>query len=373
MMSLSDLPDIDFISMDADDTKTTLINLYETMTGKTLAEGDGERDFVEFAAAVVLMLANYINTTGKMNLPRYSTGDYLTHLGAFKGVEKDAAVAAVTTMRYTFSKTFGSIQTIPAGSQVTAGGEVFFSTDEDSELAIGDSYIDVSVTCTETGTVGNGFLAGQINTMVESIAFVESVTNLTESEGGAEEESEEDFAERVEEAPEGFSVAGPKGAYEYHAKAAHSSVESVYVSSPSAGEIEVRPLLTDGEIPGEEMLSTIDEYLSDDYMRPLTDSVSVVAPEQVEYTVEATYYIGSSNETLLSSIKTAVEAAGESYLTWQKATLGRDIEPQELISLCRTAGAKRLVITSPVFTEVLGYQVASNTSFSLTYGGIEDD
>ncbi|WP_372714832.1 baseplate J/gp47 family protein [Ilyobacter sp.] len=373
MSSLNSLPEIDFINLDADEMKTALINLYESMTGKTLAQGDGERDFVEFMAAIVIILGNDINTTGKMNLPRYSTGDYLTHLGAFRGATKNTAKAAVTTVRYTFSKTFGSIQTIPAGKRITAGGEVIFATDEDAELPTGEIFIDVPVTCTVAGETGNGFVAGQINTMVDQVDFVESVSNITESEGGAEDESEEEFAERIHEAPEGFSVAGPSGAYKYFTKEAHQSVVDVYVGSPTPGTVEVRPLLSGGVIPGQETLDTIKEYLTAEEKRPLTDNVVLVAPESVDYTVEATYYVGKSNEKQLNAIKNAVEDAGDEYRGWQKEALGRDIDPQELITLCKNAGAKRLIITTPEFIEVLDYQVAQDTSFTLTYGGVEND
>lgn len=374
-MSLNNLPDIDFLDLDAEETKTFLINLYEGMTGRTLAQGDGERDFVEFIAAVFMMIGNAVNTTGKMNLPRYSKGDYQVHLGAFRGETKNQAKGATATIRYTFSKTFGSIQIIPAGNKTTAGGSVFFVTDEDAELTIGETSVDVPVTCTELGVVGNGFVPGQINTIVDvdDVPFLDSVTNLTESEGGAEEESEESFAERLQEAPEGFSVAGPEGAYKYHAKSAHQSVVDVDVNTPTPGTVDIVPLLSGGVIPGQEMLDTVKDYLAEGDRRPFTDNVTVTAPAAVNYAINASYYVGKSNEKQLNTIKTSVEAAAQAYRTWQKATLGRDIEPQELITLCKNAGAKKLTITAPEFTEVPDNKVAQDTSFNLIYGGVVND
>lgn len=73
-MKLSDLPDIEFVSADEQEILSDIIKLYTEITGRTLAQGDPVRLFLCVIAAIILMLCNKINYTGKQNLLRYSAG-----------------------------------------------------------------------------------------------------------------------------------------------------------------------------------------------------------------------------------------------------------------------------------------------------------
>ena len=97
------------------------------------------------------------------------------------------------------------------------------------------------------------------------------------------------------------------------------------------------------------------------------------APTAVSYTVTATYYINRSDKNSAGIIQEAAEQALEDYKAWQCARIGRDINPDELISRLKAAGVKRIVITAPELTSLTLGQVASCTSATLTYGGLEDD
>ena len=107
-------------------------------------------------------------------------------------------------------------------------------------------------------------------------------------------------------------------------------------------------------------------------MRPLTDNISVLAPEKVDYTISLTYYIASDNKTQATAIQNAVNAAVDNYVLWQKSKLGRDINPSELIVRVMAAGAKRVAVTSPVFKVTTDTQVAICSTKTVTLGGIED-
>ena len=76
------------------------------------------------------------------------------------------------------------------------------------------------------------------------------------------------------------------------------------------------------------------------------------------------------SEALLQSInKVAVNA----YVDWQRA-IGRDINPDELRARIMAAGAKRIVVTAPVYTVVSGTKVAVLQGDAVaSYGGLEDD
>ena len=61
------------------------------------------------------------------------------------------------------------------------------------------------------------------------------------------------------------------------------------------------------------------------------------------------------------------------YIEWQTRTIGRDINPSELMKRIVAAGAKRAEITSPVFTTVPDTSVARIGTQTATYGGVEND
>ena len=105
----------------------------------------------------------------------------------------------------------------------------------------------------------------------------------------------------------------------------------------------------------------------------LTDHITVDAPDTVDYAINMTYYINQSDSASAVTIQTAVNNAVSEYINWQKTKIGRDINPDELIKLVKEAGAKRVVVTSPVFTQIDADEVGNLTTQTVTYGGLEND
>ena len=369
---LKSLPEIVFVDADASKVESYILSGYENITGRSLAKGDPVRLFLLTNAAVIILLLNKINETGKQNLLRYANGNNLDHLGALVGVERIPATAAVTTMQVTLSAELGNSTIIPAGTRFTAGDNVFFALDSTMIIKAGKTSGTGSATCLETGPKGNGYIAGQLKTLVDPVPYVASVANITRSEGGADVQDDESYREDIHGAPERFSTAGPDGAYVYYAKRASAKIADVTVWSPSAGTVEVRPLLTGGELPGEELLNQVKETLDDKRVRPLTDKVTVLAPETVNYTIDVSYYIDHDNETQAVAIQGAVNKAVTDYVQWQKAKLGRDINPSELIARIMAAGAKRVTVTAPVYAKLMPTQVAICSNTKAELGGVED-
>ena len=171
-------------------------------------------------------------------------------------------------------------------------------------------YIDVEAECQTAGASGNGFVAGQINRLVDPVAYVSAVENTTISLGGANVETDDNYRIRIRLSPEKYSTAGPDGAYVYWAKSAHQDIIDVAVYSPSPGEVNVRPLMTGGELPSQEILDLVEATLSDRDRRPLTDSLTVAAPDQVNYDIDVTYYLSRDQSALVTSLQTAVQKGG---------------------------------------------------------------
>lgn len=375
------LPEINFVTTDKDAVEKEIFALYTSVTGRTLTPADPIRLFLLVITNIVILLLNRINDTGKQNLLVYARGDNLDHIGIALGVERLQATGAVTTMKLTASMARPEGIAIPKGTRFTSGDGAFFALTEPYYLSATQTTISVKAVCTEASAKGNGYPIGSITTLVDPIPYIANVTNITISEGGADTETDDAFRERIREAPESFSCAGAEGAYEFFTKKASALISSVKVVSPKPGDIVVYPGLASGKIAKEEILKLVQNALTDKTVRPLTDNVSVKAPTAKNYSIDLQYYIDSDNAYYADTIKTRVDEAVTDYIKWQSAKVGRDIIPSELIRRVMEAGAKRVTVTSPIFTVVKdgqkedGYQVelAQCTGKTITYGGVEHE
>lgn len=363
------LPDVTFANKSAEQIEADIVSRFEQETGITLTKADPRRKFIQAIVYALSLQRSNIDYSAKQNLLAYAEGDFLDHIGA--QTPRLEAKYATTTMRFTLS--IATQQTIRAGTRVTAGDGIFFATKQDVTVTPGQSSVDVEVECTTAGKIGNGYVVGQINQLVDPIQWVQSVENITESSGGADAEDDDAYAERIRQAPEGYSTAGPEGAYVFWAKSANQSIIDVSVSSPSPCNIEIILLMEGGEVPSQEVIDQVLTVCTDKKIRPLGDRVTVQGAEQVPYDINLTYWIGTSNSTIASSIQEKVNQAIEEYKVWQKSKLGRDIDPSELYARVKAAGAKRVVVTSPVFVDLQGGQVAKENIVTVTYGGLEND
>ena len=369
------LAPVNFLETDAETIRSQIITGFEQASGDTLAAGDPRRLFLLSIADVIIQQRTAINLAAQQNLLSYAQGNYLDALGQLLAVERMAESKAVTTLEFTLSQALGSVYTIPAGTQVT-NGVVTFETDEDLLIPIGETTGEVSASCTVAGPVGNDYLAGQINTIVTPMTFVSGAQNTTITTGGADAESDPDFADRIRLAPNSFSVAGPEKAYVYHAKSVSPAIIDVKVNSPTPGEVDVYVLLTDGTLPTEDTLEQIEEHLSDENIRPLTDYVVVKAPTASNYEIELHYWISQEDSSKAAQIQADVEAAVEQYRLWQQTKIGRDITPGKLLQLVFAAGASRVdnsKLKPATWKKLEAMQVAQCTKVSVVYEGYKDE
>lgn len=381
MNAIKSLPDISFIdNKDIDQVRQEMVADYESFiseaTGQTvtLERSSVHRMELYAAAAQIYQAMQYIDRQGKQSILKYSYSDFLDNLAIFKGVTRNPATPATTTLRFTLSAERDTATGIPQGTRVSTAGAIYFATDVYAEIPAGSTTVDVPATCTVAGTDGTGFAAGELATIVDPIPYVASVTNTTATEGGAEIESDDDLAERVFLAPGAYSTAGPEDGYLYHAKAYSAAIgDVVATSNQAAGTVDIVFIMADGSTPGEEMIEGLEGYLQGKTIRPMTDLVRVAAPQEVTYTINLTYYINRSDSAKAVTIQAAVAQAVADYQTWQRA-IGRDINPSQLVHMVMDAGAKRVTVTAPTYTAVDATKVSALQGDAvISYGGLEDD
>lgn len=336
-----DLPEVNFVSTDPESVKAEIIARYETKAGRKLSTADPVRIFLLSVADELIQQRVLINMAAQNNLLSYATGEFLDALGEYLSVSRLPASKAVATIRFKLSQALEELYIIPEGTEVT-NGIVTFATDEELIIPAGDLTGDVAASCTVPGVVGNGYLPGQITTIVRPQTFLEEAENVNESYGGSDAESDEDYAERIKLAPNAFSVAGPVKAYIFYTKSVSSAIIDVSVDSPTPGVVNVYPLLEGGVIPDQTLLDKVLETLRDEDVRPLTDDVHALQATSVSYTIDVHYSIKLSDKNKGAAIQQAVLDAVENYRLWQQGKIGRDIVPDELVRAVMNAGACRI-------------------------------
>jgi len=283
----------------------------------------------------------------------------------------------------------GSVILISQGTRVTTSDQaIVFETDEDVYVPATSAYVDVSATCQTDGTVGNGYLPGQLNVCVDLFNYYSSVTNLTMTDSGSDVASDDEFYELLVTGQDAYTSAGARGTYEYYARRVSTSIRNVVVNSPEPCVVHIYAVMEDGTPASSEMKAAILAACNDEDVRPLTDQVSVEDVELVYYNINLTYYLSRDSTESAATIEENVAAAVQEYIAWESAKVGRDINPSKLNQLVVAAGAKRTVIHSPTFTvlkngtvddptvadpEDYVPQLATIGTVTLTNGGYEDE
>ena len=422
-----------FIETSATEIWDTILDDLENEVTEPLYPGDERRLFGEALVQVIVAVYNSVNDACRQKMLRYARGDVLDDIGETRDVERLDPTYATTTLRFSIENAVGYNIVIPAGVRASNDFEHYFATDATAVLAAGDTYVDVAATATGGGSEYNGIAPNDICRIIDvsQVPLIDAVANTTETTGGGDVEDDDSYRERIREAENKLSTAGPAKAYKYWALSANSLVSDAIVISDTEtleetltvyggkifrggdtllpatlkvyksggtlategtdytksyaddlltisllgslasaatvdikvdrdmrGRVKIVPICAGGVIPTSDVLADVLAACSADDVKPLTDIVTVAAPTVESYDIELTYYVNSSNE---SAVVAAVEGSGgaiDNYVYWQGSTLDTDINPDELVKRILNAGAIRVEITKPVYTDLSPTTVA---------------
>ncbi|WP_286075140.1 baseplate J/gp47 family protein [Stenotrophomonas sp. 59] len=184
-------------------------------------------------------------------------------------------------------------------------------------------------------------------------------------------ESDEDFRRRIQLGPEGFSVAGPEGAYVFHALSADPRVLDASATSSAPGEVVVSVLSREADGTATQgLLDIVEAKLSADDVRPLTDHVLVKPAMIVNYTVDATLFTfaGPDSQVVLAEARTRLDR----YIS-ESHRLGRDVTRSGLFAALHAEGVQRVEIVHPAADVVVDRTQATHcTGVTLTHGGTDE-
>lgn len=184
-------------------------------------------------------------------------------------------------------------------------------------------------------------------------------------------ESDTELRLRTQAAFEGLSVAGPRAAYEYHARSADGRIADASATSPAPAEVVVTLLSKEGDgTAGQDLIDAAAAALSAEDRRPIADRLTVQSATIVSYSVTATLYLypGPEQDPILA----AAQASLSAYVNQQRR-LGRDIRRSALYAALHVEGVQRVELASPAVDVILDKtQAAHCTGTSVTVGGSDE-
>lgn len=363
---MTQLPEPNFIERDAEKITREWIELYEQKTGKTLHPAQIERLLIDVGVYRENLVRIEIQETAKKNLLNYAPLEVLLHLGELVGVPILDAKPSKTVINFEITDPLDFDLIIPKNTQIeTNDGKFIFSTLNDVILKQGETSTNIESECEIATAEANHYSIGTIANLITSIAYIEKASNIVESYGGADIESTEQYRERIRQAPESYSNAGSKGAYRFHTFSAHQSIIDVAVLSPSPGVVEIYPL-TSEDAPDNKLIAQVQNYLSSDKIRPLTDLVIVKAPEKINFKIIANLILYIDADLL--SVQTLVKERLNAYKNELKSKLGKDIVPSQIIAFLNSIyGVYKVELLSPEYRLLKSNQWANLEDIQINY------
>ncbi|WP_303236878.1 baseplate J/gp47 family protein [uncultured Bilophila sp.] len=341
-----------FIDTDAQSILDACIAEYERLTGRPLYPAQSERLLINLIAYREHLVRVGIQEAAEQNLVAFARAPMLDYLGELVGVTRIPAQPARCILRFSLDAPAVSPVFIPAGTGVYSNdGKHLFTTEADGTIESGVVAIDVSAVADEAGEDANGLKPGNVSPLAGDVTDEPlSVRNVDVTSGGSDEETDDHFRERIMLAPETFSVAGSELAYRYHVLSASASIVDVGVLSPTPGVVELYPLTKTG-IPDSATLALVKAKVGSEKVRPLTDRVTVIAPEPVRYTlsVSLTLYKNADADAVKKRAQVSLAAHAEAL----RADLGRDVVRSQFIDAALVSGVYDVEIVSPAADVIL--------------------
>jgi phage-related baseplate assembly protein len=197
----------------------------------------------------------------------------------------------------------------------------------------------------------------------------EDLDNLAEfySVQRAENESDEAFRNKIKTRIQAWSPAGSRDHYKFHALQADARVKDARADSPAPGLVRIAILSTeDNGLASPDLLEKVEETITSDSVRVLTDTVEIVGCTIVPIALNATITLHpETSQNVLLTAKNKLESAFES-----QKSLGWDVSRSWLIANLFVDGIQNITLTTPINdVSIADDACAALTSVTLTFGG----
>ena len=268
---------------------------------------------------------------------------------------------ARTTIEFTLVAGHGDV-VIPNGMRVTSSdGRAVFELIEDVSVLSGVNTATAIFVAQTAGKSFNDYAIGTISVILDPQSYLSAVSNLTITAGGSDEENDEQLRSRIKLAPSAFSNAGSRKAYEFWAKSASPLIIDVAIQNQKCtvnnepiglvigddipGTVEVFPLIESLESTPMEILTAVEAVLTDEKIRPLTDTVIVSSPTVIATDINIGLIL--YDWAVQSDVLPVVLKKITDFKSLRKKILGQDLVLDQLKALCMIDGVYKTSVTSP--------------------------
>ena len=160
----------------------------------------------------------------------------------------------------------------------------------------------------------------------------------------AEYEKDERLRYRCQMAMEGLAAAGPRGAYRFHALSASADVADVAVETPAGGRVRVWVLARAG-VAGQPLLDTVATALNAETIRPLCDTVEVVAATPLAFSIQASIVYQPGGEAVSGGLEGA--RARLAKMLAERRAIGGSVPRSAIDAALHVPGVDRVAILAP--------------------------
>lgn len=159
-------------------------------------------------------------------------------------------------------------------------------------------------------------------------------------------EADDELRDRAQLAWEGLSTAGPRGAYEFHARSAHGQIADASAISPDPCDVLVSILSRDGDgTASETVIAAARLALNDEDIRPMGDRVTVKSSVIRRYNVRATLHLKGQGPG--RSVATATANASIGAFVNRPRRQGVSVWRSALTAALHVEGVDHLVLHEP--------------------------
>lgn len=170
-------------------------------------------------------------------------------------------------------------------------------------------------------------------------------------------QNDEEYRQALTLSFEGYTNAGSRGAYEYHALQASGTIKDIKINRvPNTGIVQVVVLSKIGNgIPTAPLLTAVENALNLKTIRPVSDTVNVLSASIVNYSVTATLFIkdGASSAVVGTNALASINA-----FVANNHQISKRLSYLNVASALKVDGVERVVITSPTADIVCDTQQA---------------
>lgn len=318
----------EFVTVEAQRLLDLSIAHFEAETGRTLSPSQVEMYLLETIAYMLSIRGGEEQLAFENCFIAFARSDWLDKHGAGRNTPRLEALPALTSLEFSIPAILVAQIIIPAGTRVSdANGVATFLTLAAAVIPAGDLTVQVAAKATTSGISANGYAPGTITSLIDPIAGVTSVQNLTETSAGANRETDPRYRARLALAFERITRGGSLEAYRAITFTWNTRVLDVAVIRSQPGHIDVHPLMDTG-VPTAGEITSLLAFLQDDKI-PQGDYVSVLVPVAHDFTAELHLVVSDP-----AAVDVAVAAVHAVLDIWARE-LGGHIAPSELIAAAK--------------------------------------